>query len=283
MAANRKTPAPSNTAGAISGVAALEDINTEVQALWQYLQVPLSDPPGGTGAGNSYLAVADVAVDLNRKGQKFTWTPDRANTGAVDLDTGAGALPLRDRVGAALTAGRLAVGRTEIVENMGTELRLVLDAPVASQSLKRSIFAYQLGTNVNGSGTAAGWNNYPLNTIILNELGLTFNAGTGQITLPAGDYDWVEGSFHYVDARAAAFLWNVTDDIPVPGIARQSVNGYTPLRFVGKFTLAAAKIVRARLYCSVAVGSTSLGTALNITSPSAQPEQYGFLVIQRYA
>ena len=279
MPANRKTPAPSNTGGVISGPTALEDILTEVDALFQFAQIPLS---AVAGTANAITAVCDVVLDSNRKGQKFSLTPIFANTAATTLNIdGRGALAIKNRDGTPIGASRLAVGRTEVLENDGTAYRLLNDAPSSAGGFLRSIFAYQLASGSNGQATIAGWQKYPLNTLIQNEIpGLTFNAGLNQITLPALAYDWVDATVYYEAYTAGVFLWNVTDNAAFPGMVRQTCRYISPCRTAGKFNLSASKIAELRLYCTAATGVTSLGAPLGIASPSVIPEQYGFIELR---
>lgn len=278
MPADRKVPAPSNTpGGGISGTSFMEDVLTEVQALYRYVQIPLSDVAGT----NTITASCDVALDVRAKGNKFTFTPVAANTGAATLEiNGKGPLPLRDRLGAVLAAGRLAIGRSEVVEDFATEYRLMLDAPAAGQSLLHSVFAYQLATNTNAPASVVGWQKIPLNTIVLNELGLTFNGATNQVTLAALTYDWVRGVQMMGGFSNSLVLWNVSDNVPFTGMVRRQAYNWSPVETEGKFTLATPKVAELRVYCSNATANGLGGFAANITSPSALPEQYGYLDIR---
>lgn len=276
--ANRKTPAPSNTAGTISGVAALEDINDEISALWQYVQVPLSNV---AGTANAITADCDVALDLNKKGQKFTLTPTLTNTAAGTLSVNnKPALALKNRDGSAIVANRLAAGRTEIIENDGVNYRLMNDAPAVVGGSLRSIFAYQLANNVNGQAYPVGWSKYPLNTLVINEItGLTFNGALNQLTLPARTYEI--DAFMATYYRGTAFaLYSVSDGQVISGTVNSSpANNSGPTRLVGKFTLTAPKVVELRLHNNPTVGAagvTGLGQA-SFSSAPALPEQYGFL------
>lgn len=282
MAADRKVPAPSNTPGGdITGTDFMEDVLAEVQGLWRHAQVPLS----GVAGSNNITASCDVALDVRNKGNKFTFTPFAANTAAVVLEiNGKGVLPLRDRSGAELAGGRLSPGRAETVEDFGSEYRLMTDPPATGVPLLHALFAYQLAAGSNGGATAAGWNKYPLNTVIHNDIpGLAFNAGANQLTLPARTYDWVEADAYYADDDATLCLWNVSDNQMISGMARRAGYNYGSVRTLGRFTLATPKTCELRLYATIASGSTSLGRAVGITSPSSIPEQFGFLALRSFA
>lgn len=272
--ANRKTPAPSNGGSLVDGAALMEAINTEVVALWQYLQVPLSDIAGSVDA---ITAACDVMLDTNRKGQKFTFTPGAPNSGAVTLNiNGRGALAVLNRDGTALSAGRLVAGRTEVVENDGTAFRLMQDNPPAQSGSLRAIFAFQLAAGTQGQNCLAGWQKYPLNTQVLNEIpGLTFNPANQQMILPARTYE-ISASVYFGQTNGVLVPWNATDGQMLPGIARLASNNYTTLHCAGKFTLAAAKTIELRL---VASAPTYLGPAVSATNP-AIPEQYGYIDIR---
>jgi hypothetical protein len=273
--ATRKTPAPSNTPGLIAGAAALEAINTEVQALWQYVQVPLS---AVAGTANDITANCDVALDTNKKGQKFSLTPVVANTGAATLSINTKPqLALKNRDGSVLQANRLAIGRTEIVENDGVAFRLMNDAPAVAGGNYRSMFAYQLAVGTDGQGLPVGWSKYPLNTLVMNEIpGLTFDGALNQLTLSARTYEFDAEVFSYA-SRSNMVLWNVTDNTAVlTGVRSSSYSNTEKIRCVGKFTLAALKVFELRVFRLSNTGVAGLGLNVNSTAP-ALPEQYGFL------
>lgn len=277
MPADRKVPAPSNTpGGGISGTTFMEDVLAEVQALYRYVQIPLYDVAGT----DTVTAKCNVPLDARATGNKFTLTPVAGNTGAATLEIDLrGPLPMKDRTGAALAAGRLVTGRTEVLEDFGTEYRLLLDPPSAASAVQKSIIAYQQNSGVNGGTTTTGWNKYPLNTLVMNEIsGLTFNAGANQISLPAGTYRRVKACVaHYSANEGSLHLWNVSDNQPVAGLARVPGHTYMPLEFTGQFTLASLKVMELRIYTSAGANNIGLGTPVGIASPSAIPEQYGFI------
>lgn len=270
MAADRKVPAPSNTpGGGISGTTFMEDVLTEVQALYRYVQIPLSTVVGA----NTITAVCDVALDVRAKGNKFTFTSVAYNTGAATLEINdKGPLPLRDRNGAVLAANRLMAGRSEVVEDFGTEYRLLLDSPAVAGSILRSVFVFQMNSGTHGGASATGWNKIPLNTIIQNDIGLTFNAGANQITLPAGIYRRVLASaFNYTSGASSLHLWNVSDNQAVAGFARVSSKDYGQPSLTGEFTLASSKVMELRLYTST--GQATYGLGYQVGVPLI-PEQY---------
>ncbi len=277
---NRVVPAPSNTAGTISGTAFAEDVNAEISALWQYTQLPLSN---SAGAANAYTADCDVTLDTNKKGQKYTWTPYAPNTGPSVLNiNGKGNVAVVNRDGSVLVAGRLSSTRTEIVENDGTSYRLMLDAPT-STGLLRSCFAYQTAAGVDSQATPAGWSKYPLNTLIDNNIpGVTFDAANNQFTLPARTFEIVDFVSAVAQGRIVPVLWNVTDNVLQAGMARQPNYSYGSIRTSGKFILTSAKVFELRIYTDRATGVTALGNALNITSPVTIAEQYGFIDIRSF-
>jgi hypothetical protein len=275
MVAVRKTPAPSNMAGLLGGAATLEAINSEVQGLWQYVQVPLSNV---AGTANAITADCDVALDANKKGQKFSLTPIAANTGAGTLSVNTKpALALKNRDGSVLVANRLSIGRTEIIENDGVAFRLMNDAPAVAGGNYRSMFAYQLAVGTDGQGLPIGWSKYPLNTLVMNEIpGLTFDGALNQLTLSAKTYEFDAEVFSYA-SRSSMVLWNVTDNSAVlTGVRSSSYSNTERTRCVGKFTLAATKVFELRVFRASNTGVAGLGLNVNTSSP-ALPEQYGFL------
>lgn len=280
MTAIRKTPAPSNSAGPFPGDDYMEAVLAEVDALWQYAKVPLSSVAGV----DDITASCDVALDLNKKGQKFTFFPAGANlttTPNLSINTKP-PLTIVSRTGAALAVGRLQAGRMEELENDGTQLRLVSpDAAPSGITLLRSVFAYQKNTNIDGGSIATNvFVKYPFNTVILNEIpGLSLDTVTSIFTLPARTYDWVEaqvvcGPMDY----GGLFLWNTSDDVHMSEMTRvQLTANAMNARAAGKFTLAAPKTMEARIYGQGNGNSFALGNASNITSPVSIPEQYGMI------
>lgn len=281
--ATRKTPAPSNTGTDPAGPDYLEAVTAEIEALWKVAMVPLVDV-GGTA--NAITAKASLApLDVNTLGNKFTLDPVLANTGAATLQVDdRTAKTILNRDGSAIAAGRLVPGRVEFLEDRGASYRLLGDPPPAGISLLRNVYAYQTAKGVAGAGVSAGWNAYPLNTTIHAEIpGVTFDAVTGRITLPVRTYSWVEASAYWYANNGGMFLWNVTDDAPFPGMFRRQETSYGSLYMAGKFTLAAPKVAEVRIYTGTAYGAGALGTVLNISSPSAMPEQHGGIIIESYS
>lgn len=278
MVANRKTPAPSNALTPFNGTTTMEAINAEVQGLWQYAQVPLSNV---AGSANDILADCDVPLDAYKKGQKFSLTPIAANTGPMRLNiNNRGLMSLKNRDGSALIAGRIAVGRTEAIEYDGVNLRLMNDQPANVANSYRSIFAYQVANNVDGQGHATGWTKYPLNTLIINEIpSLSFDGALNQMTLQARTYEFDARAFIYY-GTCAFLLWNVTDNQAVPGqvqTGQSTASGYTSnMNCVGKFTLTSTKVIELRQYWNTTASATGLGFKVGTVGP-ALPEQYGFL------
>lgn len=277
MPADRKVPAPSNTpGGGISGTTFMEDVLAEVQALYRYVQIPLYDVAGT----NTITAKCNVPLDARAAGNKFTLTPVAGNTGAATLEIDLrGPLPIKDRTGAALAAGRLVTGRSEVLEDFGTEYRLLLDPPLSASATQRSIIAYQQPSGTDGGSTTTGWNKYPLNTIIRNDIaGLTFNAGTNQITLSTGTYKRVRAvGFNYTAQASSLHLWNVSDNVEVAGFARVVGRDYSAPEINGQFSIGATKVFELRLYTAGGQSGIGFGQAVGIASPSAIPEQYGFI------
>jgi hypothetical protein len=276
MVATRKTPAPSNSASPFNGIATMEAINAEVQGLWQYVPVPLSNV---AGTANDITADCDVPLDAYKKGQKFTLTPLAVNTGATRLNiNGKGLVSLKNRDASAVSAGRLAIGRTEAIEHDGVNLRLMNDAPASANGNYRSIFGYQTGNGIDGQGHAIGWTKYPLNTLILNEIpGLAFDGALSRITAQARTYEFDARAIFYV-GRGVLLLWNVTDDQAVPGQFQINAiaGNIITTSCIGKFTLASTKVLELRQYWDQAVAATALGFKVGTVAP-ALPEQYGFL------
>ncbi len=280
MAAIRKTPAPSNSAPPFGGTAYLEAVAAEVAALWQYAKVPLS----GVAGADVITASCDVALDVRRKGNKFTFFPAAANTTTTpNMEiNGRGPLTIVSRNGSALGVGRLQTGRMEEIEDDGAAYRLVSPDPAPSGiSLLRSVFAYQKNTNINGGSIVGNvFVKYPFNTVVLNEIpGLSLDTVTNIFTLPARAYDWVQVEAAFRGSTSGGiFLWNTSDNTYIPEMTRvQLANNSSPLRAAGKFSLAAPKTMEVQINCSGNGNGDALGAAKNITSPVSIPEQYGII------
>jgi hypothetical protein len=278
---NRLVLAPSNTVGIISGTNFAEDVNAEVGGLWQYSQVPLSN---SAGAANAYTADCDVALDAYKKGQKFTWTPSAANTTQSVLNiNNKGNLAVLNRDGSVLVAGRLLPTRMEELENDGVALRLMLDPPSSTTGLLRACFAYQTAVGVDSQASANGWSKYPLNTVIENSIsGALLDISNNQFTLPPRTYEIVDFQSAVAQGKITPVLWNITDNIPQAGMARQPNYSYGSIRTTGRFNLSSAKTFELRIYTDRAYGLSSLGYALNINAPVTLPEQYGFIDIRSF-
>lgn len=276
MAANRKTQAPSNTPGTLSGAAVLNDIAEEVEALWRHAEVPLS---GVAGTANAITANCDVPLALREKGNKGSFIPVLANTGATTLAiNGLASRALVNRDGTALANGRLQPGRMEKFEDDGTNYRLVLDKPSSTAAPQLSTFAYQTASGTDGAATAVGFNDIPLNTTILNEIpGVTLAANV--LTLPAGTYE-VDAQGFANAGNAALHLYDVVAGAAfTTGLVRQQGYSAGPRRLFGKFTLASTKTFKLRMHTSIAAGSGGLGYAQNI---AGVPEQHCFIALKVY-
>lgn len=283
MTANRRTLAPSNTAGAIAGTDLMEDINDEVSGLWRRAAVRLTSVAGT----NTITASAEVPLLANESGNQFWFTPANSNTGSVTLNVdGRGALPLRDASGNALPAGYLSASRIETVINLGTEFRLTMPnlAGAAGSTILRALVAYQQPTNTHGgSATGGARTRYPFNTIISNTIpGLSLDAVTniGRLTVPARAFERIEARCTFNNVQASIFLRNISDAADVTGIARVSMNDKGAAQFTLKTTLAAAKQLEVQYYCASGQATDGLGVKTN--DAGGAPEQYGFIEFTSY-
>ncbi len=275
----RKTPAPSNAAAPFTGPATLEAINDEVRGLWRYAIVPLSSV-GGTA--NAITAVCDVPLDVAQKGNGFLLTPVAANTGAATLNVGKGPKALVNRDGSALAAGRLAAGVQEVVTDDGTSYRLAVDKPAASSAPPlTALFAYQLARNTASANIVAGWQTYPINMQVQNNIpGLSLNAATFTLTLPNRPLRVRMKAFTNNADPAAVFLWNVSGAAPITAnFVRQPACLYGAIEAEGLITPATSMTAQVKVYAVSASGN--FGEPLNLGSPST-PEQYGFIAFEAY-
>jgi hypothetical protein len=280
MAANRKTPAPSNTGSTIPGTSYTEDVNEEVVALWDHSFTVLGSV-GGTA--NAITATCPVPLDTDKAGQKFILVPALANTAtAVTLRVdGKTTKTLLDRNGAAPAIGRLTPNIAELVWDQGTTYRLLQDKQVVNAAPKINSYVYQVTNNVNGGSTTGGaWNIYPLNAAVLADIpGSSFDAANFRFTLAAGTYEVDADAFSYNGAAALA-LYNVTDAAYVTtGMTRRQSYIHNNTRLNGRFQISASKVFELRIWTAT---SNYLGLPSNITAPATQPEHYGFLTLKSY-
>jgi hypothetical protein len=280
MPVNRKSVAPSNTAGALPGTPTLNDIAEEIEALWRYAAVPLS---AVAGTANAITANCDVPLLVREKGNRFSLIPVAANTGGVTVSiNGLGAKSLLNRDGTALAAGRLQAGRLESFEDTGSAYVLLTEKPVSSSAPAQSLYAYQTATNTNGQTIAAGWQDVPLNTTVLSEIpGATFPSPP-QVSLAAGTYEVDAFCTVRASGRVALHIWDLNTSAPVTtGLARAQTDNYGLLRVMGKLTVPTLRNYTLRLYANSAGGN--IGLFANITSPASVPEQFAALSLKAYA
>lgn len=280
MTVNRKIIAPSNTPGAIAGAAFMNDAAEEIAALWRYAILPLSNVANPADA-NHIAADCDVPLVIAEKGNNLLLIPGIANTGAAFLSVnGLADKEIVNRDGSSIAAGRLQAGRAEPLANLGTKYALLADnPPAAAGTILKAVFAYQLAQGNQSVAVSAGWQTYKLNTVIRNDLaglGVALNTGLNQITLPSGAYEF-EAQAYIGNFKGGLYLWNVTDNVLVPGQARVQIQNYGSGRTIGQFALASTKILELRVYSSAAAAAGNLGEFLNISSPASIPEQYGHI------
>jgi hypothetical protein len=260
-----------------SGAAYMAKVKEEVEALWAAASCPLT----GAAGTNTITAQALYPLDANRAGQKFTFLPANANTGAVTLNIdGMGALPLTDETGAALPAGRLSPSRVEQIVNMGAQFRLLASGGSGSaQTLLRAVFALQQpkGTH-GGSATGAARTRYPFNATVLNDIpGLSIDTVTniGRLTVPAGTFDIEARCLFYGTGHGGIYLRNITDAADVTGLVRSSMISPGHAHLAGKATFAVSKQIEIQYYCNNSRATDGLGIAINDGGNAA--EQFGWI------
>ena len=113
------------------------------------------------------------------------------------------------------------------------------------------------GTN-GGQFDSGAWRTRVLNTVLVNEIGASL--ASNQLTLPAGTY-WIEAEATAIWIGAhKAKLFNFTDTADILlGSSESNVNFTTrgsdvPSRIIGRFTLAAEKVLEIQHQCTVTAG-----------------------------
>lgn len=264
MAANRQTPTPSTHPSGIASGDYAVDVADEVAALWGRAPAALA----GVSGTNDLTAAVTPTLAAYAAGQSFWLLPVAVNSGPMTLNIDS--LGVRDLVsasGAALASGALAIGELRLVQYDGARFRLVNQGQVAVALTRPPDCIFE---DRKSSGTAGGtsvigsWQARALNTSVVNTLaGASLDTGTGQITLPAGDYWIVAAAPAYGCGYNRVRLYNVTDGAAVANSYGQTdYTGAATLstaRLGVKLSLSASKAFRVEQRVSIAVATYGLG------------------------
>jgi hypothetical protein len=108
-----------------------------------------------------------------------------------------------------------------------------------------------------GSFAHGAWRTRVLNTVVTNEI-TGASLGSNQITLPSGTYYIHAAGMAYTVNSNKMKLTNITDtsDIIIGMQARSdsSANDNTPMSVIGRFTIAAEKVIELQHYCETTRG-----------------------------
>lgn len=128
MAATRTAPTTGSHPSGIEGDDYADALAEEIEALWNYVGMPLTGVAGTANAIEADSLVPLIADPV--QGQRAQFSPTATNTGAVTIDVdGRGAEAIEDAEGNALVGGEIFAGRLTAIEHDGTNWRLV--APIA--------------------------------------------------------------------------------------------------------------------------------------------------------
>ena len=279
MSTQRQTIAPDNTAGAIDGTVALNEINNRIERLYRYSAIPLTNVAGV----NNITGDCRIPLFVNEAGNQFSFEPLNANTGNVTLRVdGLTAKALYDAAGNNLAAGYLSPSRVETVIDMGAHYRLTTGNAAAgsSSTVLRAVFAFRQPKNTHGgSAVATTRTRYPFNTVISNTIpGLSLDTVTniGRITVPARAFERIEARCSFYNCNAAAIYFrNVSDSIDVNNQAPVSVFDFGAASNVVKASFASAKQFEVQYVVGSNSGSAALGYRVN--DPGGEQESFGII------
>ncbi len=119
----------SGTAGAVTGDDYMDNVAGHIDRFWDASALPLTSVGGTANAVTATLDPPLLAGVV--EGMKVTITWGAANTGAMTLDVGTGAVAVLDASGAALVGGEVSSGLRSLLEVVGSSFRLLTGASAA--------------------------------------------------------------------------------------------------------------------------------------------------------
>lgn len=248
---------------------------------------PFKMPPAGTDPGEGYTVLGGAMV---------SFVANSTNIASPTLTIGPvggptyGAKPIKtdDIIPVAIPANQIFAGRRyQVYYDSGADAWILVQAYASTRTLSTVIYYAQPSTVVGGSlSGAATWDPVKLNTIHLNEIGLTIDTVGYTFTLPPGRYN-VEAMAILDEAKIGKLrIWNTTTlaaiSYSLNGAGENSYGPYTNNPYIW---LRDKLIINATAVCKLEIrgtgpGSepTSLGSPANIPSVN---EIYTILKIDR--
>ena len=269
-AATRKTATVAN-GGDRTGTNYLIGVDTEIEALWKSSFDWLISV-GGTGdvitATTDTALVAAITAWARPMG--CVYVPIAANTTAPTLNRDSvGAISVKDKYGAALQGGELAIGGHYPLIFDGTNLiALTVTAGSGSQiETAPDIILQDQKTSgtAGGTFTSGSYQQRTLNILVRNNNSLG-SLASNKITLPSGTYyaEWWASALQ-VNANQTR-LWNATDSSLINfGSTEYSNSGgaYAVVKSIGcsVFTITSSKAIEIDHQCGSTVATNGFGIA----------------------
>ena len=244
--------------------------NADTALASQYMQMIVELASGraytydDTGAANAYV----LGVRTNQQapaglfnGLIVRYTAANTNTGASTANAfGTGAVSIRDKVGAVLTAGAILAGSEIELHYDSVNSWYVLSAsPISLLHIQD-----QKTSGTNGGTSIAGVQTRVLNTVVTNEIpGASLSAN--QITLPVGTFEVTARAPARTSDQHKAYLYDTTGtaDLLIGSSASSAAinDVQTDSILLGRFTLSTASVLELRHYITtVGAGTSGLGT-----------------------
>lgn len=257
-------PTPDLDPGGING----DDYSRRVDAeiAWLARRVARRLTVTGTNALTGTTPTGDPAIAALATGMRISFVPVANNTTAVTLNPdGLGAISVVDADGTALASGQLRNGRpVEGTIYSDGKLRLTSGLSAPATPPKIAIITNSR-TNAYGGSLSSGSNNtLALNTLLLDEIGITGSLPT--FTIPAGTWDIdLVAAISDVDAVQLR-LRNTTDSSDVTTVIGTAgrlptANADHEVSLRGRITLASAKSFQVWARVSTTIANEAQGGA----------------------
>lgn len=238
---------------------------------------------------NTITAEGGMLVTEYTDGMRFALRPANNNTSGPTLNIdGVGAKAIRDAHGDALAANALVADRIVEVMYVADQDEFWAIAGIVTATVQSAAVVLALTQSNNtagGTATSGSDQTYPLNTALQNDLsGEGAAVSGGDITLPAGTYDFYAAVPFHQTGNSRIRLYNQTDGALIAGQSCASVRATTSNEIksavcYGRFTIASTKTLRLRYRVASTRATDGLGTASNFS----ETETYGVIMFTRPA